>query len=304
MPVTLKSFFTNLAKKAGMDPESDAVKGFFSTLPDTEVPEDVQKGVDNSLISLTDAKNNHPEIKNYYQKQSLDSVDKTLSDLLDEFDLDEVDKQAILAERSTYKRVPLATKKIAELQAKKAGAGTNKDKAEIQKEIDALHRQIAAEKEGRTAEKTQYEQALQNIKIQAKIDAILGGFKTIHDDMDPEIKGTVLQTVINKALQDNNAKFGLDEQGRTVLVKNDGTNFYGENHQQILPSQFIEQQLAKTKLLKVSSGQSNGATQQSAQHQQPQSSGDGKNQQSNASLVDRNKQALVEYENSLKIGQF
>lgn len=293
----LKDFLTALAKKAGMDTEGATVKDFFSALPETEVPEDVQKGIDNSLISLTDAKNNHPEIKNYYQKQSLDGVDKVLNDLLSEYELDETDKQEVINTRSTYQRVPLLTKKIADLITKKHAADP-KDKKAIQQEIDNLHTAIKAEKEGRAADKKEFERIRKDEKINGKKNILYSGAKTIHDDLDPDVRFNIIDSIIKKELQDNQAQFELGENGDTVLLKLDGTNYYGENHQQITPAKFIEQTLAKNKQLKVSSPNgSNGANTSQNRAYQPPVNGNGQaDKNPNAAVIDLNKQALRDIE--------
>lgn len=292
MPVKLKDFVTGLARKAGYDITAAAVKPFFDGLPDVDVPDEVKVGVDNNLISITDAKNNHPDIKNYYQKQSLDSVDKVLNDLLDEFEVDEATKTEILAERSTYKRVPTLTKKLIELQTAKAAATGGKAKNDIQKEIDALHAAIAEEKKGRAADKKTYDDQLVGFKINSQISTLMNAHKTIHDEQDPEVKSMVINTIINKALQDNQAKFAFDETGKFTLLKNDGTNYYGENHQQITPAQFIEQTLAKTKQLKVSNGTGGANNNNNGNHQRKQ---DDSKPNPNASVIDLNAQALKDY---------
>src|SRR6186713_1980331 len=108
----LKEFITALAKKAGFDTASETAKPFFDALPDTEMPEDIHKGIDNALISLTEAKNNYPELKNHYTKQALDGMDKEYVGVMDAFELDEATRAEILAEKSTYKRGPMLTRKI------------------------------------------------------------------------------------------------------------------------------------------------------------------------------------------------
>lgn len=291
----LKDFVTGMARKAGFDVTSETAKPFFDGLPDTEVPEDVQKGIDNSLISMTDAKNNHPILKAHYHKQALDGIDSTLADIMTENELTEDIKNEILGEKSTFKRVPLLTKKIAELVAAKAGAGSSKDKKEIQQQIDQLQAQLRTEKEARTADKKAHEQQIASFNIKYKIDTLMGGFKTIHDELDPEIKSTVINTLLNKELQDNQAKFALDDNGALVLLKNDGTNFYGENHQQITPVKFIEQTLAKTKQLKVSSG-SNGANNQQRGNQQRQSANDKPDNSGTDTLRNLNAEAMKAFE--------
>lgn len=287
----LKDFLTALAKKAGYDTESATAKPFFDALPDSDIPDDIQKGIDNSLISLTDAKNNHPEIKNYYQKQSLDGVDKVLNDALAEYEFDEDSKNEINGIRSTYQRVPAFIKKVAELQAKKAGTGNSKDKAVIQKEIDDLHKAIAEEKRQRGEDKKVFENQMTSYKIKARIDSALSAFKTIHDELDPDVKSTVINTLLQKELQDNQAKFAFDDQGNFTLIKNDGANYYGENHQQITPVKFIEQTLAKTKQLKVSSPAPNGANTQNRGYQQTQVNGQ-PDKNPNSAVIDLNNQVL------------
>lgn len=298
MAVKLKDFIIGLARKAGFDPASDAAKPFFDAIPDTEVPEDVQKGVDNNLISIADAKNNHPILKNHYHKQALDGIDSTIMDLMAEMEVDEETKNLVLAEKSSFKRVPLLAKKIAELTAAKAGASTP-DKKKIQDQIDQLHLQIKTEKEGRVADKKAFEDQVTGFKTKYKIDTLLSGHKTIHDDGDPEVKSTIINTLINKALQDNQAKFAFDETGNLTLIKNDGTNYYGENHQQITPAQFIEQTLAKTKQLKVSPAP-NGANQQRGN---PPKKLDGTPENTGQQAVtDLNTQALKDFAEGSKNG--
>lgn len=294
----LKEFITALAKKAGFDTESATAKPFFDALPDTDVPDDINKGIDNSLISITDAKNNHPEIKNYYQKQSLDGVDKVLNDALAEYEFDEDTKNEINGVRSTYQRVPAFIKKVAELTAKKAGAGSTKDKQAIQKEIDDLHKGIAEEKRLRAEEKKNFDNQMATYRIDSKIHESLSGFKTIHDELDPDVRSTVLKTTLQKALQDNQAKFAFDDNGNLTLIKNDGTNYYGENHQQVTPVKFIEQTLAKTKQLKVSSPAppNNGANNNGTP---PKNAGGDNTNNGNASLIERNNQALRDYQQSM-----
>lgn len=203
----LKDFLTALAKKAGYDTESVTAKPFFDGLPDTDVPEDIHAGVDNSLISVKDAKNNHSEIRNHYKSQTLDSLDKTIETVLTEYSVDDQTRNEILGIPSTYQRFPAVIKKIAELTEKKAGAGT-KDKASIQKEIDDLHKQVAAEKLNRETDKKAFENQMTTYRIDSKINQMLSGFKTIHDELDPEIKATVIKTLLQKEIQDNQAKFG------------------------------------------------------------------------------------------------
>lgn len=303
----LKEFVIALAKKAGYDTESPASKPFFDALGEVDVPEDIHKGIDNALISITDAKNNHTELKNHYQAQSLAGIDSSLEELMKDFELDEPTKQQILAERSTYKRVPTLARTLVELERKKAATTGGKDKQEIQKQIDELHTALRQEKEGRAKEKTEYENQRILDRISTKKNVLFSGLKTIHDELDPEVRYNILDTLVSKALQDNKAKLVLDDNGDISIIRNDGTTYHGENHQQIKPIQFIEQTLAKNKQIKVTptAGQNPGNNNNGQVHQPAATTGNGGNNGSNYNtLIDRNKQALAELEAADKNGPF
>lgn len=292
---SLKDFLTTLAKKAGYD--LTAQQAFFDALPDTEVPAEVTVGVDTRLISLSDAKNNHPEIKNHYTKQALDGVDSTITSLFDEMQVPDDVRAEILAERSSFKRIPLLTKKIAELQEKKSGAAAP-DKAAIQKEIDGLHATIRAEKEARKADQENYGKQLTGFKVNAKLESLLSGHKTTADELDPETRAALLQQVLNKHLQDNQAQFVIDDNGNFVVRKLDGTNLFGENNQQITPAQFIESTLAKTKLLKVSQAPAATPPNANGSYSAPRN-GSGKDEKNpNAAVMNLNAKALRDLEQS------
>jgi hypothetical protein len=303
----LKEFITALAKKAGYDTESEGAKAFFEALPESDMPDDIHKGIDNALISLTEATNNHREIKNHYTKQALDGMDKEFLSLIEDFQLDEPTKAEVLAEKSTYKRGPLLTRKIVELERKKIATTGGKDKAAIQAEIDGLHSQLKTVKESWENDKKSFENQRLQDRINNKKNVFYSGMKTIHDELDPETKYTIIDSQVQKELQDRQAKFALDEHGNAVLMRNDGTNFFGENHQQVKPLQFIEQVLAKNKQLKVTDSSStgpNGTKPQNGAQPTSTSSNGTKDSQSQSAVINRNNQALADYESAAKTGAF
>lgn len=182
--------------------------------------------------------------------------------------------------------------KIEALSEAKKG-GTAKEKDQIQQEINALHAKLREAIEAREADKVAHQNALTDFKKKTHLSQLLSGQKTIHDELSADVKTAILETLLNKELQDNNAKFDFDDSGRFILLKNDGTNFFGENHQQILPEKFIESALAKHKQLKVSNGQQ---AQQNS-NQTPGKTVDAGSGNSNASkILSRNAAALQDYE--------
>lgn len=299
MPKTVGEFLHSLAQKAGMDVNSDSVKNFLlnGELMKIEVPEDIDRGIDNQLLSVRDAKNNHPDIKSFYHKQALDAIDSNINDIVTELGLDESVKQTLDAERSTYKRVGLLAKKVHEVAEGKEGA---KGKSEMQAKIDELHNQLRSLNEEKAKESESYTNQLKSFKIKTKLQSLLSGYKTIYDNLDGNVKFASLQALLDQALADSEANFDIDDKDNLQLFKKDGSNVYGENHQQVLPTSFVEQLLSRNKLLVTNTnGQQNqqGEGENNQSHNQPQG-GSGKTQPKNHTLSALVSQSLKDIDSS------
>lgn len=249
----LGEFFHAQLKKAGINTEDDAIKNFLmhGEFLKIDVPDDIVTSLDSKLISITDAKNNHPDIKPHYTKQSLLTVDKTIEKMLEELGFEDADKAEILSEGSTYKRVPALIHKVRELEARKSLSGKD-DKVAIQKQIDELHANLRAEKERADKSEVEFKNRLRQYKIENKTQSLYNGYKTIYDELDPEIRAMNIQNLLNKNLQDSNSEITFDDNENLVLRKKDGTNFYGDNNQQVNPQQYLDLLLSKNKLLVTS----------------------------------------------------
>ena len=253
MPKKISDFLIGLAKKAGV--ELSAEQQEFLTggeLGRLDLDDTIVTPIDNSLISLKDAKNNHSEIRNFYHKQVYDGFDASLGTLMDEMELDDATRNEILVERNVSKRLPLLVKKVRDLEQRKANAD-KPDKAAINKQIEDLNHAIRQEKEERARVASEYDNKLKQFKIDSKKQTLLSNYKTIYDDLAPEVKYMTLFNVINKDLQDNNAEIVLGDGDSVALYKKDGTNYYGDNNQQINLQQFIESSLSRSKILKTTS---------------------------------------------------
>lgn len=251
MAKKLSEFLQALVKKSGVElsPEQkELLSG--ETFAALEIPDEIITPIDTSLISLRDAKNNHSEIRNFYHKQVYDGVDAVMNNVMDELELDDAARNEIAVERNATKRLPLLVKKAAELERKKATAN-QPDKAAINKLMDDAQAEIRALKAKMTADAEQFKEMRRQDRIAMKKETLVLPYKTIFDDLDPEVKAISIRNLIDKELQDNNAKFDFDEHNNFVLVKNDGTNFFGENHTQEFPATFVEKVLSRSKVLKT-----------------------------------------------------
>lgn len=286
----LKDFLQAQALKAGYNMPADAL----ASVPDFEVPAELSTALDNGLISLTDAKNNHPEIKGFYQKQALDTFDKIIKGIV-ENNPDLAADEDLKNERSTFKRVELLYNKVDALAAKKAGATGGKAKDDIQKEIDKLQAEIRQEKEGRQADKAAHDKALTDFKRNTSWGTMFGSKKTIHDSLPANIKNAILSTLVQEEMAALGIHLDFDETGKTVLRKADGTNYYGENNVLVTPDAFLDKTLAKHKQLVQSNGQpAAGATPPTGQT--PPSGVPGETPKNGTALLNQlNDQALADF---------
>jgi len=252
--VKLHSFLFSLAEKAGIDPKDAGLTEILSNqaLDNVEISKDLESSINKSLLSVVDAKNNHPEIKTHYFAEIMANVDRSLDDFyaasgLDKSVIDEVSK-----ERSSTKRIALLGTKLKEVIEK---AGTSQKKApeldSLNQQINALNEQLRAEKEGRKADNDKSSLEKSEMQKDNYLSAKFGGIKTIYDELPSEVKMMSIKNLLDKELQDSNADL-FPENKSLKLQKKDGSNFFDENNRQLSVDDFISKTLAKHKILKQS----------------------------------------------------
>lgn len=266
MPQSFGDFLSKLVTKGGGNPADEKYKGFFGNadLVKYEVPDDLATAIDNGLISIKDAKNNHPDIKNHYTALALNGFDDKMKAVMDELELPEDVKNKLTVERSTYNRFPLLLKEIQALEQKKANVD-KPDKQAIQRQIDDLHAELRQrDQKVKDAEKSA-DDRVKNFQIDMYKTELIMPYKTVYDSLPASAKKTAILALLNQKLQDNGAHLTFDENNNPVLLKKDGTNYYGDDNKQVNAQQFVEQVLSQNKLLQVTTpppNQQNGSNNQ------------------------------------------
>jgi regulator of replication initiation timing len=249
----VNAFLGTLANKSGLNLEDPKVKEFLAlpALAEVEVPEELSKPVSAQLISITEAKNNHQDIRNHYIAQNFSAFDTEMDNLATEYTLTEDQKNAMKAERNSFKRVGILTKLIRDTEREKAKAGAP-DKKAIQDQLDELNRQLGVEKQSLAALKTQHAKELLEQERKYDMDTLYSQFKTIHDELNPGIKRNILNSIVDDSLRGKGLKIEYDDNHNLVLLRNDGTHYHDpENNQKVDARGFIEKTLANSKQLKV-----------------------------------------------------
>lgn len=221
-----------------------------------ELPDEIATQLDNSLLTIKAATNNHPAVKKKYTAEVLNGIDAQIERMMDEYQFDDDAKSELKTEQSTSKRIDAFVKRIKALSAKKDDTVDTGKASKLQQEISDLHEKLRAEQEKAKQEKQNFENQVKQIHIQSKVGALLSGYKTVFDDLETDAKNAAINSLLSKSLQDSDADWTFDEKGSLSLIKKDGTNLFGDNHTVITPQSFIDRTLSK--ILKVTNTQPGG----------------------------------------------
>jgi hypothetical protein len=260
--MTAGELFNTLAQKAGFAADHPALKTLLSdpTLATVNVPDELVTGFDNNILSIDAAKNNHPEIRGKYQSDIYDGVDKLLYRSIEDAGFGEDEMTEIKSANKTTARIEAI---ISKLKAAKSKPGADKDG--LNQKIAELHNELKVVKQEKEDAIKNSDNKIKDFQIKYAKHAAFGAYKTIYDELASEIKNTSMEAIIDKALQDKNARLTIDETGKLQIIGNDGSNVFGDNHIQLTPESFFNKSFAP--ILKVSSAApTTAATQNRQQH--------------------------------------
>lgn len=281
MAKKLSEFLKNLIVKAGGNPEDDALKGAMSAInADLELADELTTAIDNGLLSIATAKNNYPELKNHYFAQAYKGLDNELNNYIESEKLPEEIINELKQETSSTKRAVLLSKKIKELEGKKANAGKG-DTEKLNTQITDLNNQLRLEKEAKSELEKKHNGDIKNVKKKFFLNQLLTGYKTIHDTLDPETKNIILSAVIQKHLNSKDADWDINEKDEFVLSGKGGTNIFSKDNNLLTPKTFIEQVLADEKMLVVTDNNGNNNNNNNSNRPNGQHSNNGQNWQQN-----------------------
>lgn len=300
MPKTLREVITALAEKAKINMTSEQFVGAMSA-PDLDrltIPDEVFSGIDNGLIDMASAKN-HPDIKNHFFAQAYDGLDKEINGTMDELKLPDDIRNELKSEKSSTKRAALLARKAIAVEAKKHANG-NVDKEKYAKEIADLNDSIRQLKEADAAKDETFKKQLRDKDMSYAMKNLMSSYNnTIHEHLPSQVKAQIIEAQLAVALKENNANWGLDDNGNITLMRADGNPVYSPNNTPMNPKAFIDKVLADNKQLKINDQQAPaaGATQQRFQPSGQQQVIPGR--AVNSTVTNRNNQRIAELEQSV-----
>lgn len=254
MAKKLSEFITALIKKAGGNVDDEKLKAALANVDaNTELADEIVTAIDHGLISIDNAKNNHPEIKKHYTALAYNGLDSELDRVMEDEKFDEATIAEIKAEKSSTKRAALIARKIKELEAAKSGQGKAETKA-LNEKIAELNGELRKIKDNENNIKTEYEKKLRDKDKGYAMRNLLGTYKTIHDGLDVDTKNIIVNAIIDKNLKAKGYQFDLDDNGNLVIATKDGSSAFAEDHTPLTPKRFLDAVMANEKLLVVSEG--------------------------------------------------
>jgi hypothetical protein len=143
--MTVAEFLQDMGIRSGYD--TDKLKDIVTNpaIMGMAIPDDFKSTVSTTLLTVKEAQIN-PEIKKHFTAMALNGADDTIRELMDEYQLPDDVKGTLKSEASTYNRLKLFTKALADLkdQHSKASAG---DKGALVNQINELNATVSTLKE-------------------------------------------------------------------------------------------------------------------------------------------------------------
>ena len=248
--MTLAEFIQELSERVQIDAADEQLKALVMNpaLSNVQVPSSVAASVQQRLMTENEAKIN-PVVKKHFTGTALSTVDSKIKDLLDEFSFDDETKNSILTEQSTYNRIPMLAKAIADAKDRSISATGGEKKALVDK-ISELQNLLNAEKEGRKSDiynvNSQWESKLTEKELYAMFSQYNYAL-----DLDKDITISTAKGLWEKKLKERGGKYIFSNDGLKLVNAEAPDLPFTIDNKTVDVKSFTENVLAEAKLLKV-----------------------------------------------------
>lgn len=224
----LGELLNKLAIQSGIDANDEGLKALLSnpTVSAYDVPDAIASSIQSNLLTVESAKHN-PTLKSHFYALAYNGLDTELNGLMTELGIDDTLKSELMKETSSTKRASLLTKKVKELESKKAN-GDGGDKTKLTEQINALNEQIANEKQSRTELETNLRKGFLDEKKSLLLENILSGYNYAMP-ISQEANVMTAVNLLNSELAQQGLKVDLTEDNKLSLITSEGTKFFDKN---------------------------------------------------------------------------
>jgi hypothetical protein len=176
-------------------------------------------------------------------------VDSKIKDLLDEFAFDDEIKSSILTEQSTYNRIPMLAKAIADAKEKSISATGGEKKALVDK-IGELQNLLNAEKEARKSDIDRVNSQWQSQLTEKELYAMFSQYNYALD-LDKDVTISTAKGLWEKKLKEKGGKYMFTNDGLKLVNAEAPDLPFTIDNKTVDVKSFTENVLAEAKLLKV-----------------------------------------------------
>lgn len=248
--MTLAELIQELSNRAQIDAADEQLKTLVMNpaLSNVQVPSTLINSLQSKLMTESEAKNNY-NIKKHFTSTTLGIVDNKINDLVNEFGLDEDLKNQILSEQSTYNRIPVLAKAIAEAKDKSISATGGEKKALVEK-INELQSLLNAEKEARKSDINNVNSQWESKLTEKELYAMFSGYNYALD-LDKDVTISTAKGLWEKKLKEKGGKYIFTNDG-LKLVNSEAPDLpFTIDNKTVDVKSFTENVLAEARLLKV-----------------------------------------------------
>jgi hypothetical protein len=248
--MTLAEYIQNISERIGIDNADEALKAIVTNpaLSSISIPQHIVSGTNAKLMTEDEAKYN-PTVKKHFTGTALNTIDIKIKDVLDEYNFDDETKTAILSETSTYNRIPLLAKAIADVREKAISATGGEKKALLDK-VQELQQALNVERESRRADLDKVNSQWQSQLTDKELQGIFNGYDYALD-LDKDVTITTARNLWEKKLRDKGGKYVYTNEGlKLVSAEHPDLPFTIDNKPVELRT-FTDSVLAEARMLKV-----------------------------------------------------
>lgn len=248
--MTLAEYIQSLSERVGIDNADEALKQIVTNpaLSQITIPPAIVSQTNSKLMTEDEAKIN-PMIKKHFTGTALNTIDTKIKEVLESYDFDDETRSEILAEASTYNRIPLLAKAIADARQKAISATGGEKKALLDK-VNELQGLLNQERDARRQDVEKINSNWQSQLTDKELQAMFSGYDYALD-LDKDVTITTARNLWEKKLREKGGKYVYTNDG-IKLVSNDAPDLpFTIDNKTVDVRAFTESVLAEAKMLKV-----------------------------------------------------
>ncbi len=251
--MNLSELLSQLAERTGYN--ADTLKEITgnAALASITLPDDFKSAVTSSLMTEKEAMINST-VKKHFTGSTLAGVESVLKDLIEEYHFDDDAKNVINSEQSTYARVKLFSKALAEIKDKQASAASG-DKKKLVDDIQALNAQIVALKDEKNREVSATNETWLGKLRDRDLSAHFGKYDYAMDNVPVEIQAMTARQLVESKLREKGGKIKYDGESIQLVSASDDALPFTIDNKPVEWSHFTDSVVNEAKLIRVKGGQ-------------------------------------------------